>query len=175
MNQALLDEEFSREIEAILAEQQDANLGGLFKKFRKALKRVKKIVKKVAPVVAAGAAMYYGAPYAIAAAKSAGNWVSSKYAAATAPQVTGEMGPPAPATSMMSPQVISLATNLAKRQLRSQGVNVKSPRANAAIDRYMEGTMQNMQQRVVPSPATDYKKFIIPAIAAGGAVLLLKG
>jgi len=187
MDQSELDAQFEADIASLLGERgQDENLGlhKSFRKLKKSLKKrvkfVAKTVKKVAPYAAAAAAMYYGAPYALMAAKSVGGAISGGYArvknmVTAAPMVAGEMGPPEPQSSFMSPKVLGLATQFAKRELSRGGVNMRSPQAQVALNRYMTGTMQNMQRRVAPTPATDISKFILPAVAAGGAILMMKG
>lgn len=150
------------------------------KELKKDIKRAVKITKKAAPYVAAAAAIYFGAPYALAAgkfmgAKGAGLAMMAANARGAAPQ---QMGPPEPADSMISPEVLSMAGGLARQALMRQGVRMQSPQAQQAVQRYVDNTAMRAYQGVVPgaaSPIAGMTKYLLPAAAVVGAVLMVKG
>lgn len=150
------------------------------KAYKKRVKRVVKAAKKAAPYAVAGAALYYGAPYAIMAGKYLGAkamGVKAMIGAAGAAGAGGEqMGPPAPASSFMSPEVLSMAGGLARQAMRRQGVNVQSPQAQQAVQQYVDATAMRAQQGVVPGGMGDgLTKYLLPAAVGVGTVLMLKG
>ena len=145
---------------------------------KRRVKRTVKLAKKVAPYAVAGAAMYFAAPYALLGAKYLGAKAMGLKAMMSGGGALpeGQMGPPAPASSFMSPEVLSYAGGLAKMAMKRQGVNVQSPQAQRAIQQYVDSTAMRAQQGVVPGgTGTELTKYLIPAAAGVAAILMLKG
>jgi len=194
---------FFLEQEGLLEPDEYENLNGLgfvhkksFKRFRKSIKRtiknpgsaikrrvkrVARAVKKVAPYAAAGAAIYFGAPYALKAAgflgakaKGLGSMIAGVVGGGGG-MAPGQMGPPAPASSMMSPEVLQMGGQMALKALRRQGIRVQSPQGQQMVQQYVDQTAYRAEQNVTPG-GTGLAKMILPAAAIGvGTVLMLKG
>jgi hypothetical protein len=156
---------------------------------KKRVKRIAKVVKKVAPYAAGAAALYFGAPYALAGAKFLGakaagmvSMFGSKIMGGPAQDggtflTDGQMGPPLPPggiSSMISPEVLSFAGSLAKQQLMRRGINMKSPRAQETVQRYVNAEAYRAENAVTSSTGFDIKKWLIPAAVGAGVFMMVK-
>ena len=147
------------------------------KALKRRVKRTVKLTKKVVPYAVAGAALYYGAPYAL----MAGKFLAAKASGVKAMVMNAgeeQMGPPAPASSFMSPEVLSMAGGLARQAMQRQGVKMQSPQAQQAVQRYVDATAMRAQQGVVPGGVGamgNLTKYLLPAAVGVGTVLMLKG
>jgi len=144
---------------------------------KKKVKRVAKIVKKVAPYAAAGAAVYFAAPYALSGAKFLGaKAMGLKSMVMGAGALSGgQMGPPAPATSLISPEVLKMGGQLAIQGMRQRGVNVNSPQGQQAVQQYVDQSLYRAERNVTPNKPFNMTNLLIPAVVGVGAVLMLKG
>jgi len=196
--------EFSREFATALQQP----MGGLFKKMKKKLRKaVKKIgvgravksavritkkvanktfkvVKKVAPYAAAGAALYYGAPYLM----KGGSYLYDKAAGLIGGSVAPAMQAGQQiAGSALQSAAANRATQYATQMLSNQGINMASPESQAALSQYMQ---QQTPQYMPPPPpqvqpyggkyqpekpaAPDWTKYALPAAGVLATALLLK-
>lgn len=143
--------------EQVMTELQQP-MGGLFKKLKKAVKKVAKktgissavkfagrtvktvakktvkAVKKVAPYAAGAAAIYYGAPYVMKGGAALYNKAKSLIGGRVSPTVQqgGQI-----AGSALQTSAINKATNFASQMLAAQGVNMQSPESQQALQQYM--------------------------------------
>lgn len=139
-----------------------------FKKIKKALGSVIKttvgVVKKVAPVAAAGAAIWYGAPYVATAAKSL-------FAGGSVPAVQPGGGGQAPVASAT---VTNAAMSQAQKMASAQGVNLTSPGAQDMLRGYIQYQQQKLQNRVAMQPQfgpprrNDFGTFTQPGFSPSG-------
>lgn len=163
------EQEFNKEIERMF---NSGEMSGLFKrmsrKLKKNAKRIRKLgvkdltlkklkneavrtvkrrvkfAKKAAPYVAAGAALYFGGPYAMAALKSAGGALFSGAtkalpAVAALAKRTMPGVKPTPGSQDAMEAAKQLATIATKRAMAGKGLKMNSPRANQALENYVSG------------------------------------
>jgi len=198
--QPISESEFIREFSTAIQNP----LGGFFKKLRKAVKKVAKqtnpiavakrvvkvtkkvakktfkAVKKVAPYAAAGAAVYFGAPYLMAGGTALYNGAKNMIGGAVSPAIAG--GKSIAGTALKA-AAVTKATQLATKLLVKDGVKMQSPESQQALQQYMaEQTQQYMPPpppivepengEYVPEPKTDLMKYALPAAAVVAALVL---
>ncbi len=135
------------------------------------VKRRVKFAKKAAPYVAAGAALYFGGPYAMAALKSAGGALfSGATKALPAVAALAKRAMPGVKPSPGSPDAMEAAKQLAtlatKRAMAGKGLNMSSPRATQAVENYV--ARQPVFSVAMPSVSgqvlRDYSQMNVPSM-----------
>ncbi len=174
----------------------------LVKKAGQAVKKVAskavKIVKKVAPVALGGAALMFGGPYVLAAAKglgakalAAGKAVVSKFGTKFAvKKVVGDK-----IQSALSPQLNDEATQIATQMAAQDGLVMESPEAQRVMHDYMLAQQQKLEQMqprtqlpytTMPPPQTPFVEqspqnaskmpgWLVPLGIAGSLFLATRG
>ena len=193
--------EFVEELHAAL----NNPMGGFFKKLKKGLKKAAKsvspakiikkslsitnkvakktlkAVKKVAPYAAAGAAIYFGAPYLAAGGTALYNGAKNMIGGAVSPALTSGK---AIAGKALTTAATVKATQIATKLLTKDGVNMRSPESQQALQQYMsEQTRQYMPPpppvvrptdgAYSPAPKTDLMKYALPAAGLIAAAALI--
>ena len=144
---------------------------------------VVKTVKKVAPIAAAGAALYYGAPYLMKGGKALITGAKKIFGSDVNKAVAE--GQQIPGGDLQN-AAIKKATGLASQLLQKQGVKMQSPQSQQLLREYMENETRQVMpppgQMVVPQggryqpvkekKGLDLAKLAIPAAAVGAALLL---
>lgn len=151
----------------------------------KVAKKAFKVIKKVAPYAAGAAALYFGGPYALAALKSAGGAVYGGAKLLAGKIFTAKATSGAKVADIMSPKITEVGTSIAQQLLKRKGVNMASPQAKQILGSYIAGQQARMapyqpttqlpytqQPPPKPSSSGNIAKFLIPAAAIGGALLL---
>jgi hypothetical protein len=115
---------------------------------KKVGKKAFKVVKKVAPIAAAGAALYFGGPYVLSGLKAAGGAVM-KYGGMIASKFMG--GTQAPPEQIVetatAPEITNAGVDIATDLARQKGVNMASSAAQTALKQYMLYQQQKIAQR----------------------------
>jgi hypothetical protein len=148
---------------------------------KKVAKKTLKAVKKAAPYAAAGAAIYFGAPYLLAGGTALYNGAKNMMGGAVSPALSGGK---AIAGKALTAAATAKATQIATKLLTKDGVNMKSPESQQALQQYMaEQTAQYMPPppAVVepengeynPAPKTDLIKYALPVAGLIAAAALL--
>lgn len=154
-----------------------AQLNGLGKlSLKKIGKKLKKIVKKVAPIAIGGAALYFGAK-AVTGKKSKKSKAGSVAAsvahgavqvavplaqAAAAQAISAGAIPLQPGALRSNEELLATAVQIARSELAQQGLNMNSPEAQGVLRQAVQEADQ-----VPPAEAFDWKKALPWAAGAG--------
>jgi hypothetical protein len=196
------ESEFERELFTAIEQP----LSGWGKKFRKSFKKLRKkispkkiikrvvkvtkkvasktfkAVKKVAPYAAAGAAIYYGAPYLMKGGSFLYNKAAGMMGGAVSPAVaSGKTIAGGALTAAATQRATQIATRLL---IKNDGVNMQSPESQAALQQYMAqqtaqmmppppGVVQPQGGRYKPEQKTDLMKYALPAAGLVAAAALI--
>jgi hypothetical protein len=162
--QPLSKAQYDREMMKLLS---GAEMAGFFDKLVKPLKQVKKAVdkvtkpirhkievavKKVAPVVVAGAVTYFTGGTGVALLKKYSPTIGQYWKSwdKSVGKVLGQAPPAAPADEQVQyvtdPTITNAAVPMAQYQLSQQGIDMNSPEAQATLAAYIRGQQAELAQ-----------------------------
>lgn len=160
----MTDAQLERQIALLLQASLDPSLSGfsISKAFKKLTKKITKTVKDVAPIAAAAASTYFGAPML---APLAMNLVSGLVGTEEEAPVEEQVN------TATSPKITKLATTITQQQLSKKGINMNSPQSKKVIENYVRSEQEKISTGT--RGGTDWMKMLLPAAAVGAGVFML--